>query len=126
MHDQGLINLHNFTEIFPLKFALAMRKTGQKLIMKPTDTFRNGFAKSSKLILWLIMMSWCLGLILTSIKHFFLIIHLSLIALLTENCYGQLSDWVQLGQREFDTKQETETFFYHKLQNNSVAYSTCP
>jgi hypothetical protein len=38
--------------------------------------------------------------------------HLSTFVLLTEYCYGQLSDLVQLGQREFDTMKETETFFF--------------
>jgi hypothetical protein len=44
-------------------------------------------------------------------KTLFLIIHLSIIILLTEYCYGQFIDWVQFGQREFDTKEKTETFF---------------
>jgi len=58
MHAPGLINLHNFMEIFPLNFALAMR---QKLMMKPTGTFRNCVAKASKLILWIIVRSWLMG-----------------------------------------------------------------
>jgi len=37
-------------------------------------------------------------------KTLFLVTHLSTFILLTKYCYGQLSDWVQLGQRDFDTK----------------------
>ena len=55
MHAPVSINLHEFTKIFPLKSALAMK---QKLMMKSTGTFRNRFAKASKLILWIIMSWW--------------------------------------------------------------------
>jgi hypothetical protein len=36
-------------------------------------------------------------------KTLFIIIHLSIVTLFIEYCYGQLSDWVQLRQRGFDT-----------------------